>query len=512
MAAETRYPVALEMATVLLRWWWTVVAGLSLGLAGGWVAFNVLPKTFEATTTILVTPPQIPKTLVPSTVTEDMSVRLRALREAVLSRPFLLKLIEEVYAPPKDETARQALINSIRLRVDAKVIQNDERTGAGMFALTFRDSDPDRTARVANRLAALFIEENTKLRTSQALGTTNTMKDLADEVLRNLEKKEVEIAEFRSANLYQLNDHLPANLQLLSSRQSDLENNERELAQVGERLRLLESQRDQMPALSRLPGAEGQGSDPVGARLALLRNELDNLRSRYTDEHPQVKAAQRRLDAFLAEHPNVSSSATQAGSGAPQAVGKPAIVIQIENAQAELDRLRKEQDRIKSDIALYRSRVEATPRTEQQLAELSKGHEILVRQYQDYQGKFEEAKGSLRIETDRKGGQFNIIDPAVAPAQPIKPVQFQLMLAGGLLGLCFCAGPFLIRRLLFPTVNSEIAVSSLAPQIPVLVTIEELDTPEVRRRRAVRMTINITCSAVGLATLLAVILLLPNTP
>src|SRR5215510_8621078 len=89
--------IALELIDRLLRSWWTIVAGLCLGLACSLAALQVLPKTYEAATKILVAPPKISQDFIRNTISDDTAMRIAAMKAAVLSRPYLLQLIESTY-------------------------------------------------------------------------------------------------------------------------------------------------------------------------------------------------------------------------------------------------------------------------------------------------------------------------------------------------------------------------------------------------------------------------------
>ncbi|NJN63797.1 MAG: hypothetical protein HC882_02230, partial [Acidobacteria bacterium] len=108
------------------------------------------------------------------------------------------------------------------------------------FELTYRDSDPDLTAKVVNALAALYIEENTALRTRQAGATAETLRGLAEDVSRQLQTQEAILSEFRARHLYELESHLPANLALLKSRQDEMMVNTRLIEDAELRLESLQ--------------------------------------------------------------------------------------------------------------------------------------------------------------------------------------------------------------------------------------------------------------------------------
>ncbi len=124
MTPTAKFTQVFEVADRVFLSWWIVVAGRRLGLAGGVVALHYLPKTYEASTTIFVAPQQIPQEFVRSTITDDMSIRLGSLREAMLSRPYLSKLIEQTFGKTQNAEDLERLIQTMRSRIEVKVIEN----------------------------------------------------------------------------------------------------------------------------------------------------------------------------------------------------------------------------------------------------------------------------------------------------------------------------------------------------------------------------------------------------
>ena len=231
--------VVLEIGDRILRSWWVLVAGPCLGIAGAVAALHYLPKTFEASTTIFVAPQQIPQEFVRSTVTDDMSIRLASLREAVLSRPYLNKLIDRTFGRERDAESLERRIQSVRSRLEVRVIENarvERGRSGGVFQLIYRDQVPERAASVVNTLAELYIEQNVRFRTTQAEGTTRTIQSLAEEVLVELQAQERDVAAFQGLHLYETEAHFDANVQLLQGRQQDLVAVDRELAAASDRV------------------------------------------------------------------------------------------------------------------------------------------------------------------------------------------------------------------------------------------------------------------------------------
>ncbi len=489
----------LELTDRILHSWWTLVVGPCLGLAAALAGLHYLPKTYEASTTIFVAPPQIPQDFVRSTVTDDMSIRLASLREAVLSRPYLENLINETFGRPSSEAQLEGLMNRVRSRVQVSVRHDrvDFSKTGGVFNITYRDSDPARAANVVNTLVKYYVKQNVTFRTEQAEGTTKTIQSLASEVAAQLEAQQKRITDFKAQHLYETQDQYDGNVQKLQGRQHDLEANEIAAATVQDRLASLRLQASQAGGPDGTAIPDDGSVDPHAARVARLRRELEALRAKYHEEHPEVRAKKRELDEALAQN----AAAAQPGPGG-EAATRPLTPIQAQilNAERELARLQAEHERIRREIQIVERRIEATPRVEQELAELTKGFDVLQAKYRDYSAKAEDAKGAQRIEESQKGERFEVIETATPPAIPVSPVPLVVYAIGAAIGLAVFVGPIVVRSLLFPTIYSEAGLKELG-NAPILVSVPRLQTAAVVSAVWRQRVVNIGCSLAALVVL-----------
>ena len=487
----------LELTDMVVRSWGRVVAGICLGLATAVVALHYAPKTYEAGAKVFVAPQQIPPDLVRSTVTDDTKLRMATLEDAALSRPYLVKLIERTFGLPADEAALEQLVREIRSRFRVDV-------SLGQFELMYGDSDPERAAQVVNALADIYIDETSRIRAERAAEITRTLQDLAHRLLTDLNVKEREIAEFKAAHLYETAQREEANLRILEGRYRDLEANRKAQESGLDRLTSLRAQQTQ--AL-RNPGQipADASRDPSVTRQFVLQTELESLKARYSEEHPQVQAKKREIEELLdstrAEAPRAGG---EAGSP-PHPPASPAAPYQaeIQSLEGEVRTLGAEEQRIRQDIAIYERRIEATPGAEQRLAELTKGYDVLLTQFREYQSKVESAKNWQKIEETRKGEQFQVIERALPPSRPARPVPLVVYFLGLTLGLAAFVGPLVVSSLLNPLVYSESGIRAFT-DVPVLVSIPEIPVPAVLVADRQRRNRNLGLSALSAIVLTVV--------
>ncbi len=496
--------IALEILDRILKSWWTVVAGICLGLSAATGALFYMPKVYEASTTIFVVPPQMPDQLIRSTVTDDMSTRLSALREAVISRPYMVQLINQTYGEIKDEAQLERMVNSISSRVIVSLMRIDPRRGGGVFRLSFRSGDPDKAAETINNLASLYIQQNIQFRTDQAQETAETIKELADEVEVQLRALEREIAAFKEKHLYDTSDHFDANLQQLSASRQELESNGRAIAAANDRLQALLLQQEQADLLAASIPQTAQPADPRRTTFLRLRGELADLRARYQEDHPDVRRKKKEYDDFVAE--NATYLQVDPEQGEPSSEIEPLVtplMAQTNAARREVERLVADETRIQDDIEEYKRRIERTPRVDQELAELTKNHGVLQDKYRDYLEKYEDARAALRIEEAQQGERFEIIEEARPPMLPIKPVPMIIYGMGLIGGLGLFVGPMVLKYFFVPTINSEAGLRAVS-EFPIFITLNQLQTTEIILNRRKQVLRNILASTLSVLVLAAV--------
>lgn len=505
--------IVLEIVDRLIKRWGLLIAVLCFAGAGAIVALRYLPKTYEARTSIFVAPSQLGQDIVRSRGVDDISTRLAALRESVVSRPYLSKVVTEIYGVAADSPDAERDIAAIRAGMVAEVAHYDRERGSGLFSLSFRDSDPLRCAKVVNRLAELFIEANAHARAAQADTNVRVLESLAAELAAQMKEHEDRIVAFQSANLFTLGNQSETNLRLLDSRTRDAEANERSIADVENRRAVLVAQRALLRAGagSTVNPSTGQVQGGLEAQLAAAKADLDRLEQQYTPAHPLVQARRRQvedLEAKVRAQAAVPEGDATASARAPAAAPS-TIETEIENMDRELARLRANGERIRREMDQYRGRIEASPRVAQEYAELTKGYDVMKERYQDYQRGIERARAMTRVEEVRQGEQFEILERAIAPSSPIRPNPPFVLLGALCVSFALCVGPLLLKWIVAPDVYSRAALGAIE-DVPVLATVPMLGTGTARRvrrrRRLANVGISIASAGLLAATIWAIVL------
>ncbi|PIX26364.1 MAG: protein GumC, partial [Deltaproteobacteria bacterium CG_4_8_14_3_um_filter_45_9] len=176
MPEQTPFNIQDYLAIGLRRKWYIIIPLVLCALASFGV-YKYLPKVYKTTTLILVQPQTVPENYVRPTITDSMANRLNTISQEILSRTRLEKVIQEfnLYADIRKRLPLEEIIEIMQKAIEVKVQEprrdrRDQTTNS--FSISYEGEEPKTVMMVTNKLASLIIEENLKVRESQAEGTS----------------------------------------------------------------------------------------------------------------------------------------------------------------------------------------------------------------------------------------------------------------------------------------------------------------------------------------------------
>ena len=455
---------------VLLPW-----AGVLLLAAA---ALYVLPKKYMSSALVLVESERVPESFIPKVATRDPSQRLEAVRPEILSRTRLERVLEETKPYPQIASKTRA-VDKLRDSIFIYLSGNDG------FTIQFYHRDPLKAQEVTDRLARLFIDETVKSRAQQVEGAVDFLVTQVKDARTELESKDAALRKYKEERMGTLPEQLDANLATMQMLQ-------REMQMVEENLMFAREKQDALArAVGRssaraVPAAAARPAAPESAELVQLNQTLAELRSRYKDAHPDVESVRSRIarvQARLAE-----ARTTETAAGEALSAGDPApdpadglTREQLESARLEVRKLEERQRDLQGRIGALRANVEETPRTEQELATLTRDYKKLDENYTALLSKQLEAQMSGRLEKRWKGERFRMLDPASLPEKPVFPKPTLFLGLGAVLGLCVGLGAALGAEYLDPTVKDS-EVLQAVQGYPILASVPHLPDLAVMAR------------------------------
>jgi polysaccharide chain length determinant protein (PEP-CTERM system associated) len=470
------------VAIVKRRRWALIVPALAVFLLSV-VVIMVWEPVYRSTSTILIEEQEIPREYVMATVTSYAEQRLQSINQRIMSSSRLLEIINRfnLYADKRNRFTTEEIVENMRKKdikfstITADIV--DPRSGVVKpatiaFSLSYEGKNPLVVQQVANVLASLYLEENIRVVQQQTTSTSKFLEDEMKDVQAQLVELEKKIAVYKEKNPRSLPELLQYNLQTLDWTDRNYEQFNDQLRTLKEKESYLQSQ-----LASMLPQAE---------LLKELRAKLISLKSKYSDEYPDVK----KTKAEIAELEKKSDS-EDVQTNVPKKQDNPAYVAldaQLASTQSEISSVKRQLEDAKKKRTDYSRRLEASPRVEEGYKNLLVERNNTQLKYDDLMKKFMEARVAHGLEKGQMGERFTLIDPARLPEKPVIPNRPAILLIGLFLGIGAGVGTASLQETTDKSVRCSEDLATNFP-FPVLAEIPEIITLQDERRRHRRFKI-----------------------
>ncbi len=462
-----------------------------------------LPSLWRSQATIMVDRQQIPEAFVKSTVVSDVESRLLTLSQDILSRDRLLGIINRfnLYPELRGRMSADDLVEKMRkdIRIELNPEQTNDRRSRDeqpiLFSVGYLAPWPGVATGVANTLAALYIEENTKLRERQAAGASDFLQAQLADVRKKLADQEAKITAYKEQHLGELPEQRDANLRALDRLQLEKTGNLEAIDRYVTMQMNLERQLSETPPMifRETAGRTGMGgAAPVNPKVEAYKKkeqEYKELIVKATPNHPDVQRLKSELEQLKKEIPPEELAAAESqisGEAAPLSIPNPVyqnVTAQLRQIKTEMDIREKDKKRIESDIARYTKLIQDAPRVEQEISAVTRTNADLTKQHSDLKTKLEQARLAESLESRQKGAQFVVVDQANFPLEPFSPAPRIIILIGVVISL----GVGLLTAIAVEYFNQRVWTHRELERLleaPVLIEIPRMTTPtDVARAR-----------------------------
>jgi polysaccharide biosynthesis transport protein len=502
MAAEYEMTMA-DYISVLKRHWMAITTGFVVILSIAVLVIIALPSVYESKGTILIESQQISKDLVQGTAATYADERIEVIKQRVLTRENLYKIIEKhgLYKAKRKSMTSSEVIDSMRKNITVNMVsaetgkRNNKVTIA--FDLIFDSERADIAYKVTNELVTLFLDENVKARTESATETTAFLAEQAESLRKQLEDTEEKVAVFKQKNASSLPEHQQLYMASLERMDSKVKDIEREQRIAQDEIRFLKV--ELMGAEAGLLTKQDSLAPGAVARVDSL-SELDKLKAQYAqlqgvyrDNHPTMQTLLGKIKSLeavegaqtksLSDTNDLPATVTKKNEINAQGLLVAKFKAQLEAAEIKLAALEKQKKDVLAKIEQQERDMTLSPIINRELLVLQRDYENAKQKYEEVRSKQLNAKITQNLEQDNKAERFSLVEPPVLPDRPIKPNRLQLM------GIAIPASLFipaifaLLLEMINPKVRGVKAVSAMMGQY-ALVTIPLIqDHKQLSKRR-----------------------------
>jgi polysaccharide chain length determinant protein (PEP-CTERM system associated) len=473
------------LSVVNRRKWWFVVP-LLVALAVGAAAVAVWPKKYLSKAAIGIQSPTLSADLLRGVSAMDTTERQRAVQQLLLSPTVLDRVIRDEKigrSKPADEAAGALRVNlATNIEVPPPIGLNgrpDPTRGIDMFYIGYTDNDPARAQRIVNRVASVFVEENSKVQTNRAENSADVLEQQLAASQARLTDLENRLRTKKQAYIGRLPEQIASNVQMVNGARSQLEMISMQIRAEQDHLNLVESQLDQM---RQGVGVEGMTASGIAASLS-GQKRIDDLESQlaadralgYTDKHPDIDRLQREIKQARTDL--AASKLTQPSNREETLKADPMYRQKLQERDTSRLHLRELQAGSSSaqrQIGEYQNRVESAPVVEQELTSVDREYTLEKVRYTDLNTRFSTARMAEDLARKQGGERFSVLYAATLPDSPIEPQPLKIMALALVAGLVLGAGAALGREFLDRSVHDsrdlenefDVPVLGEIPRIP----------------------------------------------
>ncbi|HET6631087.1 MAG TPA: XrtA system polysaccharide chain length determinant [Rhodanobacteraceae bacterium] len=422
-----------EMVPVMLgearRWRLPLAVVFAVIALAALVVGALWPKTYQSSTTILVQKSNIITPLMEGrAVTTSSSYRASIARELLFSHQVMQDILK---------TGGWLASDPSPLEIDRLVDQIQDRTTVSssrdnLIQITYADTDPERSYKVTQRYAQLFIQESLKAKMRESRAAFEFIDSQVKSYHSKLAAAEAKLDAYRDAHP-EARGSSTATSSRISALRSDIEQARMQLTEDRANERILEAQ---LAGESEIATVDTR-SDQIGAQLAKLQTQLQTLLLTYTNAYPDVVRTRHQIQDLKHElaQENARKDAARR-SGAPEALDS---TVQFNPLY---QKLRAQLATTRRSIAATLARMHASEQllaAEQERGKLiadstsaieglTRDYEVDRDVYQDLLKRRENARVSMNLDAKHRGLNFSIQDPAVLPLRPhgLRFVHFSL--------------------------------------------------------------------------------------
>jgi polysaccharide chain length determinant protein (PEP-CTERM system associated) len=440
------------------------------------LASRFAPKTYEAKTILL-----LQETGKENPFLKDFAVglnvkdRISALQVLLRSEHVLLNVLRDISSKeggkPIESDPQVLAMRMGHLSSSISV----ELIGTDLLELKLKGDKPaglgDTLGAISNRfLERLLAPERSTLGATKAF-----LQQQTDQRRQELQKSELELSAFRTKHA----DKLPAvnanNITRLGQMKQRLEEKSMELsaATAG-----FQDMRKQLASTNPIVGR-------LEENIVQVTGELTSLRSRYTEDHSDVQAAERRLSrlqeerrAYIEVSQKIETNDIErlwnmaAGEqGKSSDKGPPPLLVsqllRLQDSQGKRVALEKDVEQLKLAVDEVQLAMAEYAPIEQQQQRLEKDVSNARELLEGFAKRLDNATTSLALGKFEAPERVKIIDPPQDPTMPTSPPRILFVIAGIIAGLAIGIGLAIVAELLDQRVRGSTDFAGIT-NVPVL--------------------------------------------
>jgi polysaccharide chain length determinant protein (PEP-CTERM system associated) len=494
---------------------------LALGVAAacasvGVVALQSYRERFESSARVYVDTQTVLKPLMAGlTYQPDIDQQLRMLARTLISRENVERLVQTpgLELDAADEREREATIR--RLMTDIKVAPVAQ--GSNLFSIIYRGSTPHQAERVVGETVKLFaghgageksrdsaeagrfIEEQIRQYEATLVAAESRLKDFK---LKNFGVSGVSSQDYYARVAALTDEVMKLRLELSSAERS------REAFR-----RELQAEEPQLP--TETAARKSPEIVEIETRLDAHKKSLDDLRRRYTDDHPDVSSTRRVIAELTLELRELRKAEAAKNTGRVAGAATSPVYQKLRIALAETEAqaagLRSQLASKQAQLDQVRKAASKSPQVEAELAQLNRDYDVVRKNYDALVARRESASLGERLDKTAHLAEFRVVEPPRPAMKAVFPSRLHLAIAVVVASLLAGVGAAMLVALVRPTVDSLAALRAISSR-PLLGTVSTFATPAAAARQRAKAHAFVLCTGLLIGLQVAWVVWLSRSP
>ena len=413
-----------------------------IGLAAAWLAAIVgvavvyrIPEKYEASARVYVDTESLLKPLLSGlAIQPNLDQQVALMSRTLISRPNVEKLVRmaDMDLRVRTPAQRDELIDDVM-----KTLSLTGNVTANLYVISYRDPNPEQARRVVQSLLGIFVESSLG---DKKQDTQTAVKFLDDQIKRYEEilvSAENRLKDFKLKYLGVADREGPDYFGRIAKLQSSIADARMEM-QSAEQAR--DSYRKELAGETPLfidsnENRQAESVPEIDARIATLRKDLDDLRRKYTDQHPDVQGTKRLIEQLEEQKTTELDARRKAAAGgkrnsAPGVDRNPVfqqLRISLAEAEANLASARSKLAGYEAQYKQLKAQAQLVPQVEAEFAQLNRDYDVQKKTYESLLARRESAAMGKDVQ-DSGGARFKVIDPPRVSPEPVPPRRIWLLL------------------------------------------------------------------------------------
>ena len=422
---------ALTHVAAAWQYRWTAIAAAWVVCLAGWIGVMFIPDTYESQAKVYIdTDTLLGPLLRGLAITTDADQRVEVMLRTLITRPNIEQVVKltDPHADKLTPAQMAGRVDGLIARIDVTPLGPKN-----MFNIGYSNQNPAYSQLVTQTLLSILIDSNIGDKRRDAEGAKSFIDQRIAEYEATLRRAEKRRADFKAANLdFLAKGSVGAQIDAANSM---LHQAQDELSNAEVRHSNLESQLAGVPkTIAQTPiviDTAGSGRRTVGS-VEQAREALAELRSKYTDDFPDVVAAKRAV-AELEKAQNSPNTSPDAPTGQPN----PVYVELRKLLSAEELNMAIQRHRIdEAKLAMVDAKTNTTKaiEIETKYSDLDRDYSTIEADYQALLKSRESARMSQALDDTDQTITIRVIEPPEKPQIPKSPnrplLNLMVLLAG----------------------------------------------------------------------------------